>query len=481
MGGSPNQLVEELNHKKQRRLGHPIPPFEELAKAYAVIGHTHYMPDEDALLRDYHLAIRKGDALYPSLALAGFAVSHGLDMSSITIDSNHRMLLGGHKMPIGKSGRIRMVQHKDSYTFYSAKNLIESFQLESAGKEPRIPRSAFKNKIVLYGLTTLGMPRDRKPTPNNPRTPGVHIHAEALDNLIQGHSFSFLPNPWAVAITLLMAFAPLLFNWVRPWDMYRTSFMILVLYGVTTIITAIFLHHILPAIMPSLALVISCTIWGTSHWYVELSHRRQLQASEAAKQRFTDMLVHDLKNTLAPVVLSVDFARGIRSKDDDFFEEFTNTVDESTRKLLTQIGNLLDIRRMQEGKLPLTLDHVSMEDFLRGVCSPFRSSALKYGQKIHLVFEKEQVRPVLLDINIISRVVENLLWNACKYGKPEQPIYVGCRFKEDACQVFIQNHGDALDDELIATFVYGFYHRTGRRIHPPRIHRPRIILLQTGN
>ncbi len=55
----------------------------------------------------------------------------------------------------------------------------------------RAPPEVVRDKIVLVGTSAAGLPELRA-TPLDPATPGVEIHATAIDNLLRG---DFLQSP----------------------------------------------------------------------------------------------------------------------------------------------------------------------------------------------------------------------------------------------------------------------------------------------
>ena len=61
----------------------------------------------------------------------------------------------------------------------------------------------------------------------------------------------------------------------------------------------------IPMVGPISALVLSGAALQGTYWGQERGRRRYFEALDLAKQQFTDMLVHDLKNTVAPIIMSL--------------------------------------------------------------------------------------------------------------------------------------------------------------------------------
>lgn len=91
------------------------------------------------------------------------------------------------------------------YTPLSAYAVIQSELQILEGAEPVVDPTLLKDKYVLFGFSAPGL-YDLRPTPISQVTPGVFIHATALDNLLTGDFMRETPAAATAAGTLVITF-----------------------------------------------------------------------------------------------------------------------------------------------------------------------------------------------------------------------------------------------------------------------------------
>ena len=155
-------------------------PVVELLESCRGIGNVQFPSDGDGIYRRMPLAYSLGDRIYPSLPLAVVQfLDESFDIGAVPLDASGQMILNYF-------GPTRI------YPAYSAAALVNSLALLRQGQEPQIPMSTFKDKIVLIGGSAPGL-MDLRPTPLSPVSPGVGIHATAIDNLLHENLCVLLP------------------------------------------------------------------------------------------------------------------------------------------------------------------------------------------------------------------------------------------------------------------------------------------------
>ena len=162
-------------------------PFPSLLDASAGLGHANYQTDKDGVIRNYLLAAELAEVAIPSLALATAILS----TPPLHIQDD-RILLGDQAIRMSPEGLLRFCPYlKDIesgyFKTYNIADVLLSWNQLAQGQEPSIPRSTFKDKIVLIGSTAQGLQTDRKVTSFDATTPGVYLHATAIANLLDGN------------------------------------------------------------------------------------------------------------------------------------------------------------------------------------------------------------------------------------------------------------------------------------------------------
>jgi len=200
---------------------------------------------------------------------------------------------------------------------------------------------------------------------------------------------------------------------------------------------------ILPMTAPLLGLLGSSAVLETMAWSDEVSRRRRLEELEAARQRFTDMLVHDLKKRMSSILIALSVLEKQTTSADPKCEELTATIRASAERMLLLTGNLLEIRRIEEGKMVLHREDASLRDILRACMRDHQVAANIAGVRLDLD-ESTDVR-ASVDGSVLSRVMSNLLWNALQHAPHGSTVHIRLGVQPDgAPTIRVTNRGEPI-------------------------------------
>ena len=447
-------------------LRHALLPFEELLSACFGIGHVNLVRDHDGKVRSHLSIIRFHDRVVPSLALAATARYLGVEIQAIKVEKN-RLMIDDRSLLVEPDGSYLFCPSAKPFTMFSAVDVIDSWNAEQEGREPILSRDLFHNKIVLFGLTATGI-RDHEIVSLKGPAAGVTITASVIDNMLRGIQFRRPQSFVLFGIMALFAWVPATLWFERPFRLFVIGFGLFVAL-LTVVGGCMFAGRVmLPMTGPFISLSLSCTALGMLCWGQERSQRKYMESMELAKQQFTDMLVHDLKNTIAPIIMSMtmlssknaDSSASTPNELDFLSREFPEIVSTSINRLMTQINALLDIRRMQEGRLQLNVVSVSPNELLLRVVDDFWVPVHRADLHIKLIEKVPEFLQLQIDPEVFERIMGNLVWNAVKYAKEGTTIQVGCREVEGGnVRIFVANEGKPipknLHESLFSAFMTG--------------------------
>ena len=186
-----------------------IPIISEAADDF---GYFNIVPDSDGTVRWVPLAIKYGEDIYPHISIEAIrkyldSPPMFLNVAGYGVDS---IEIGGGIIPTDEKGRLLINFRGSQKTFphYSFSDVVDG----------TVPADALKDKIVLVGATATGI-YDMRVTPFSGAFPGIEIHANIIDNILQG---DFIERPdWIVVfdlltILLLGIFLSILIPKIRP-------------------------------------------------------------------------------------------------------------------------------------------------------------------------------------------------------------------------------------------------------------------------
>lgn len=140
-------------------------------------------------------------------------------------------------------------------------------------------------------------------------------------------------------------------------------------------------------------------------------------------------------------------------------EKTIRVMDKSVQRMLRLIDQLLEFRKMQAGKLKLSLQETDAVMFVKGICRMFDDAA--ESKEIAYSFESsEPAHAMFLDQQMIDKVVFNLLSNAFKYTPAKGTISVSLSFT-DVMSIRVADTGVGIPQEkreqLFSRFMQSSY------------------------
>jgi len=172
--------------------------------------------------------------------------------------------------------------------------------------------------------------------------------------------------------------------------------------------------------------------------------KNQAEVANRAKDRFLAVLSHELRSPLNAISAAV----GILAFDKDLSEINRRSVELIQRNVRAEarlFDDLLDISRIVNDKLPLTLDVVDMDTLLRNTADSFRPEALAAGIALNVRTEGRTVN-VWGDAVRLQQILSNLLKNAIKFSSRGDRIDASLTVDDDEVHVRVTDTGIGISE-----------------------------------
>lgn len=180
----------------------------------------------------------------------------------------------------------------------------------------------------------------------------------------------------------------------------------------------------------------------------------KLENLEMMRKSFISNVSHELRSPLTSIR---GFIEGVldRTIPDDKRDFYLNLVREEVIKLNNLINQLLELSRLEWGKINLNLSTFK-------IYSVVAEELIKFEQrieekKIEVFLEVDENLVVKADRDLISRVVHNLLDNAIKYNKVGGKIYIYSEVENGKAYITIQDTGIGIPEKLQKLIWERFY------------------------
>lgn len=405
-----------------------VEPYPALRDAVAGLGHVHVEPEADGVARRHR--VRK-------ITPAGVRVSLAAQVAA--------RYAGTNPPPARWPDEFLLCPLAQPPAVVSIADLMSAWGEEQQGRVPTLDRAAFSNRIVLVGSLATGLPQDREVTPVKESEAGVLITATAVDNLLTGRFYRHLAGPWTAILTLLLGLLPFSVRSSRPTTFFALNTLFPFAYAGASLLAVEAGRFMLPLVGPLLAWLLNATGLLARHWQQERARRLDLQALEQSKQYFTDMLVHDLRNRVAAAraslqVLNRPAASGPASP-------LLGVAEASLQSMLAEVNSLLDIRRMEEGRLRLNAEPADLAGLLEEVSRDYAAAAAL--TRATLVHRVEAGTPITIpgDRPLLVRLLGNLVTNALQHGKAGQPVRLEASPAGHQVRLTVANQGPVMSAE----------------------------------
>ena len=428
-------------------------PYESLLAVVDGLGVTTHPHEDDGVVRRYALATRYEETVLPSLALALAMRSRGVKPGDVEFEGGSVCRLADKTVRIDDQNLLRLNPPDQRHRTISAADVLTAIDDEREGEAPRVKRSEFEGKTVILGSTAEGVQRDVVSTSIDAALPGVYVHAIALDNILSGETLSVVPSWAALLLTLALGALVALCPTDRPMVVLAACALLSVAYGGGTILILALARWALPLTAPVLSVLGCGAAIGVRRWRREHSERLRLEQLEATKQELTDMLVHDLKNRVAPVLAAFDVLEmELGDGGGGLVGNILVMARSSAARLLAETKALLDIRKMSEGRMQLRLEPTRIAGLIDEHLPPLQTAAERQGRRVRCVPGDPEAMG-MLDPDIVGRVLGNLLWNAIEYSDDDSEIEIGYRHAGDDVALWVANRGPVVPKkDLTAVF-----------------------------
>lgn len=187
---------------------------------------------------------------------------------------------------------------------------------------------------------------------------------------------------------------------------------------------------------------------------------------EQRKDDFIKMASHELKTPITSISGYVQLLLNIYSElDDEKFQSTKATVKSSlatiskqVTKLTRLISELLDLSRIETGKLELHKTEFVLSDLVEETVQDVRHTTSKHAIIVHDDFEGK----IFADKDRIAQVLLNLLTNAIKYSPDADNIEVFVEGNKKFCTIKIRDQGIGIDKKDHPRIFERFYRVEGK-------------------
>ena len=193
-----------------------------------------------------------------------------------------------------------------------------------------------------------------------------------------------------------------------------------------------------------------------------INHTEELTSLDQAKSDFLSIASHELRTPLTSIKGSLSLlGGGLGGELNEVTTELLGIAEAESDRLIRLINDLLDLAKIEAGKLPLETKWVNVDELVQ---TTFNSlMGLSQSANVELVSEIESAHlQVLIDRDRIQQVLTNLMSNAIKFSPNGETVIVKAKTDQKDRLVFeVRDHGKGIDPQDQQVIFQKFRQATG--------------------
>ncbi|MCK5072120.1 MAG: CHASE2 domain-containing protein [Bacteriovoracaceae bacterium] len=328
------------------------------------------------------------------------------------------------------------------------------------------PKGFFTNKIILVGSSYISKPNeDYVYTPFNKehkRASKLGVHAAIIQSFIKNKTVLKIPIKvsyvFSVFIAILLSYAIFRFHPTR--GLLITVFLvggILIISYLLFSVMGFWLqttHLILTVLVVYYIWVPFKAIGEYQRRFAIQEESKLLKRVEGLKRNFISLMSHDLKTPVAKIAGIADITLQQNRQNPELAKNLYLIID-STRELNKFITSILDLTKIESQKLNLQMVSKDVNPLIENVVDGLRFEANSKGVDFSL--ELDPLYPIQIDVNLMNRVISNLVENAIKYSGENSTVIVKTCDDADWVYIEVADNGVGITEEDLTHVFDKFY------------------------
>ncbi len=181
---------------------------------------------------------------------------------------------------------------------------------------------------------------------------------------------------------------------------------------------------------------------------------KQLEISSKYKSEFLANMSHELRTPLnSLLILSKDLSENRKKNLDKIQIESAEIIYKSGQDLLVLINEVLDLSKIEAGKMSINIERVPLKFFTDDLIRNFKHHAEQKGLEINAEFDKDLPEFIYTDSQRLNQILKNLISNAIKFTEKGSVSIIVNRYTESKVIISIIDTGIGIqEDKQMAVF-----------------------------
>jgi len=180
-------------------------------------------------------------------------------------------------------------------------------------------------------------------------------------------------------------------------------------------------------------------------------HIDEIEKLSRIKSEFLANMSHEIRTPLNAIL---GFIKIMKEEDNGKFTKYLNIIDSSSQTLLTIINDILDLSKIEAGKMKIELINFHTDEIYNTI-ELFEEKAKEKNidYKIKFINVPEYLYS---DVHRIKQVISNLISNAIKFTPENKKIEVIVKYENNKLYVEVKDEGIGIPKDKLSTIFNSF-------------------------
>ena len=196
--------------------------------------------------------------------------------------------------------------------------------------------------------------------------------------------------------------------------------------------------------------------------FLFLGYRNKIKTAEKLKElnelksRFFANISHEFRTPLTLIKSPIQSLKNEIQNENQ--QAKLKLIDKNSNRMLELVDQLLELSKIDNGKLQLLLKEGNISSFLNTTVEPFEYQARENQLNFHSNIEK-RTENHHFDKDVLEKIVTNLLSNALKYTPKNESIQFTSSIENKQLKLIVSNSGSDIKKEDVPKLFERFYQK----------------------
>jgi signal transduction histidine kinase len=204
---------------------------------------------------------------------------------------------------------------------------------------------------------------------------------------------------------------------------------------------------ILAPVIFAIGIALMLALWRVLEGFHRATRRtyREIEQLSKLRSEFVSIVSHEFRTPLTGIQ---GFSEMMRDEELTLSQmrEYAGDINKDARRLARLIGDMLDLDRMESGRMTLNSEPVDLNRIVAETAAQFRLSSADHPIELDLDAE---LREIVADSDRLTQVVTNLLSNAIKYSPEGGTVELRTRRADGMVTLTVKDHGMGIPSEYL--------------------------------